>query len=159
MILEREFRTDVFNGTLTSSQSPGAVEISQLSETQPLKQVILAGPPRTGTVYLTHGVSHTLPLPDGYTNASYLLCIFRVTGEVKVVVTSPDHAGSTVCVYGTTASPGVYSITDKVTQIIITDEHATDARKVEYSLYWLPDITLEASFRGIQSTGAMAAVT
>ena len=113
----------------------------------------------SGDVNLPSSSPVTLPLPDAYTNTGVLLSVLRFTGPVTIVITSPLVVG-TDTVYGqaTSTQNGVFSFQGQVTSIQVTNPNGSTPITVDYFMLALPDITNEANFRGIQSTGVMTEV-
>jgi len=86
-------------------------------------------------------------------DTSYLQATFIIEGECKIVVTSPDHDASTVLCKGDSTTPGMYQITERITQIQVVNYDSVNAARVNYCLVTLPDISDEDSFRGLTSEG------
>ncbi len=150
-IVERKYSTRIFQGSLTGDFSADT-EVARLSDKSEPRQVI-ATAVATHAGQLGASESYDVPLPNDYTNASYLQVMVWSEAIVRVITTGPDHDSSTTLLYGSTAQPGVHSMVQKVSTLTIEN---TTAAEVEfwYALVQLPDISDEDNFRGISSTGA-----
>ena len=152
MILSRKFAFSLYEGQLAGDISDNSL-IIDLSDSPDQRKVIVDSHSCGGGQIIANG-SLTVPLPDGYTSASYLQATIITEGLIKVVVVSPDHATSTVLVQGSATSPGMHQICEKVTSITITENAKVAAAvRVAYACVQLPDISDEDSFRGLQDDG------
>lgn len=92
--------------------------------------------------------SLSVDLPQNYTNASQLFTLILVTGTLKIVTTAIGRASSAVLVKGTAANPGVYSVTDRMNTITVSNPDSVNDATIEYMLVPLPDLALAASYLG-----------
>ena len=152
----RQFSARLFEGNIAYPQEAVNL-VDKIDDYQPL-QPILTGY-CSGDIQIAFGVTATIPMPDGYTNAATLLAVLRFDSPCTITVTSPLVA-LTDKVYGmgSAVQNGIYATQARITAITVKNPAASGTMTVSYGLLSLPDITLEASFRGIQSTGAMSEV-
>ena len=122
------------------------------------RKQVLCSAENTGSGLIANSGSFVIPMPDGYTSAGYLFYTIRTTGLLTATIVSPVHATSTILVYGQNAQAGSLSTTEQITSITLANNSGA-AVWFEYSCFALPDISLEASFRGLQSTGARTSIT
>ena len=151
MILNRRFNLQIYEGQLSGVMSDNTkiLELGDGPETRKPVGAVTS----TGGGQISAAGSYTLPLPDSYTNASYLHVAIVTEDYMRVLTTSPNHAASTVLLHGTATCPAVHIMTEQITTIVLQNPHATDACRFCYSLAKLPDITDEDSFFEMQDDG------
>jgi len=158
MLLKRSFAAQIYEG----QDDDGVIEtnalISEVADDPGQKEVIVSAHSLGGGQIVASG-SLTVPLPNGYTNASYLHVTVIAEGLIRVKTTSPDHGSSTTLVQGSSTAPGMHQICEKVTTLTIENTSAATAVKVSYLCVAMPDISDEDYFRGLQSNGTQSAVS
>ena len=157
MLLKRNFACEIYEDQLDGDISDDA-RIVDVSDSPTQKEVIGVVPSCGGGQLAASG-SLTVPLPDGYTNASYLHVTIRCEGLIKIAIASPDHTTSNCLCQGSSTSPGMHQVVEHVNSITITNTSATTAVKIGYALFTLPDISDEDEFRGLQTDGSQTEVT
>jgi len=156
IIAQRQFIAQIFNGQLTGFYSSDA-KIAEMTDPSIPAQV-LATRYVTGSGQIATGESYTVPMPEDYTNASYMAVYIGTPDVLKLVIGSPDHADSTVLLKGGTDQDGIHATVEHIDDIVI---HNTEAGNVEfwYVLIQLPDISDEDNFRGLQVGGDRTSVS
>ena len=157
MLFKRNFACEIYDGQLDGNLSEDT-RIADYSD-KPKQKAVIGVTETSGGGQIVASGSFTVPLPDGYTNASYLHTTFIVEGLVRVKTTSPDHAASTTLLQGSATSPGIHQIVEHTSTLVIENTSAADAVKVSYCCIMLPDISDEDNFRGIQLDGSQTAIT
>ena len=156
----RQFTTRLFDGQVDQPQDATTLvdSIDDYIGSQPLLPILLGY--LSGDVNLPDSSVVTLPLPDSYVSTGILLSVLRFTGPVTIALTSPVFSGTkTIYGQGTATQNGVFAFQGQVTAITVTNpQGSTIPVTVDYFFLALPDITLPASFRGIQTTGLMSEV-
>lgn len=152
MQFKRQSACQIYEGQLSGNLSDDSL-ISDVSDDPKQKEAIITSHSAGGGQLVASG-SLAVPLPDGYTNASYLHVTVITEGLIRVVTTSPDHGSSTTMVQGSSTTPGAHQFCEKVTTLSIQNTSGSSAVKVAYALIQMPDISDEDSFRGLQSDGS-----
>lgn len=158
MLFERQYQATVYDQRVTSQRSPGLTAQAELTE-DVVKQVITAGI-SSGKHTMAFGTSLTLTFPDAMVAGDRLLFHLRVEdGVCRLTQTSTEFAGnSIVLIYSTATQAGMYCGTIKPTTLVLDNPQASGSVKVQWTFAVMPDVTVETSFRGMQSTGLEAAV-
>ena len=160
IILDRDISVSMFDGNKSAMQdsTKQIFRIESQDQFFGRSRQPLCPAMNSGSGIIATAGTFAVALPDGYTNAAYLLYVIRSAGTITATVVSPDHATAAVIVYGTSTQLGTFSTTEHVTSISLKNDTGS-ACYFEYQCYYLPDITIESSFRGLDSTGARANVT
>ena len=156
MIFDRSFAAHLFDGNQATIPSTAPWQtIVRVGELYPPKQPIISSYSH-GFRSMVAGATFTVPLPDGYAGTGYLQVFLRALGgQCEVVTTTP---ASTMLVHSTTTIPGDLCFTESLATLTVNNTSAVTVY-VQYLVVLLPDISLEASFRGMQSTGAETIIT
>lgn len=145
MILFRRFAAKLADGTISLYRAV----ISPRWQLKELFKVGVIVPGHvSGHALLATTEAFTMPLPYGYTSASYAQLLIRAEGVLKVAVASPAHTTSTLLIYGSSTEKGQFVITDKITSITVTNPTAGNVQ-FDYCVVQLPDLTLDASYYGL----------
>lgn len=142
--VQRRFSSRGVQGNVASAQSPVANTL--LWHTMIPRATILADKIAQQTVNLTSGTV-TLGLPAGYSNANRLCVFIKTTGKVKVTFTSPVNGAQATIVQGSSAVPGIYCISERVTSIVL--KYLSVTATVEYFAFQLPDLTVSTNYKGV----------
>jgi len=157
MLLKRNFAAEIYSGQLSGDLSDVA-RIFDVSD-KPTQKEVIGIVDSCGSGQIVASGSLTVPLPDGYVNASYAQLTVIAKGLIRVKTTSPDHAASTTLVQGSAARPGMHQCVEHFNSITIENTSSTASVKVHYSLVQLPDISDEDNFRGLQKDGTWTEIT
>ncbi len=148
MIFDRQFFMKTVAGDYDSLMSTATLpsEAALKDGPQDVRLYVATHSGQQSTILASGSLS--VVLPQNYTNASQLFVLALVTGTVKIVSTAVGRASSTVLIKGTTAKPGIFSTTDRMNAITISNPDSVNNATVEYMLVPLPDLTLASSYFG-----------
>ncbi len=152
MIVQRQYQATVYNERTTSAQTAGLTPAAEIAEDK-VQQIISTGSSSGGTSLAPAG-SVTVPMPDG-AGTSRIMIQVRVEGGVgRLTMTSGDFVGNSITLIKATSTlAGVWSGVVTPLTFVLDNPTAATTIRVRWTCTILPDITTEASFRGMQSTG------
>jgi hypothetical protein len=116
----------------------------------------------TNSIELNASDSYTIPLPANYDSANRLACFFRADSICKVVIVDPELGTSTFLLKATQGSTkgdhkGILMWQGRVTSITVSVPATYDDTIIDYFLWNIPDLTLDASWQiGNQALGVIS---
>lgn len=162
VFIQRQFSGTLADGTVTSLIRVGPDDIAwEMTDVYP-GNVLMIEPGLFSSVSTRiaadRAETHTAILPSEYSavTANDRLCFSLSSDQdLLIAVTSPDYPATSLILYAPTGELGIYSVTQTVTSITLTNIGGDDAT-VSYFSFALPDITLAASWRdGSQVIGTV----
>jgi hypothetical protein len=147
MIVLRRFYNKLATGTIAtlSGAGSGATVYEQKEQTPPL---LITQKQSTGALLIAPGQTKILSLPQGYIGVTRLSCVMRADNSVRFSILNSNAAASNVLIKGTRTQAGRFAFVDFVTSIAVHNPTITNAT-VQYTLFEVPDLTLDSSFFGL----------
>jgi hypothetical protein len=159
MFLLRQISARLLDG---EQETVGSSRNIQLRVNDVLPSTILRledGDCKSESVVLNASDTYAVPLPQNYASTDLLQVFLKTNVVIKVTVVSPDEGTSNYLVKGTEGTTdgeheGILCFTGTVTSITITIPSGSNDAQVDFAMFKLPDLTLNASYRsGSQTTG------
>lgn len=148
MLALRRFHNKLVRSTVPSIVSADAQDITTAYEQKETRPIGLIVAKQTGGHLLVGpGEVKEIPLPHNYDHIERLVALFRVELTVKFAFIGEDGANN-VLVMGAASQAGRYCITDVFQRIMVFNPN-TDSAQVQYTMFELPDLTLDSSFFGL----------
>jgi len=114
------------------------------------------------TIEMNATDSYVVPLPVNYDSANRISCFFRTTSPIKVVIVDPELGTSTHLIKATNGTTkgdhyGILMWQGRVTSITVSVPATFADAEIDYFLFNIPDLTLDASWQiGNQALGVVS---
>jgi hypothetical protein len=147
MIVLRRFYNKLAPGTVQTFAGvpPYQTTYEQKNQNPPL---LVTQRQSSGALLVAPGQTKLLTFPQGYDGSTRLSVVMRVDNSVRFSILNSASSASNLLIKGTKTQAGRFAFVDFINSIGVFNPSASNAT-VQYTMFELPDLTLDSSFYGL----------